>query len=376
MFQLRKSGAGTLRLEGTGTWTGGTEIRHGELQVANGGALPDNGLVTFPDVAGAADEALPRRLDLADDEIIGGLTSAATLTNVTVDLNSSMLFVNGAGDFARGTITGGAGGRFVKTGSGVQTIRTSNTYTGGTTVSGGTLALAATTGTPLGSGSVLIEGPGRLTGGGNLPGTVAVQTGGTLSGNFNLGSLSLATAGRVELEWLTDTLTVTGAANLTGGALSVFAGTALNPALGTTWNFLSAAGGVNGTFASSSFPSLPSGKSWRVVYGNTLVSLQVVPGGLLGDCNEDGTVNAADYTVWRNRRSGIGGTTLPNDAGAPGTTIEDYNYWKAHYGETIGSGSTAAELFGDAVPESGTLSVATLASVILTVSARLRHRIL
>jgi hypothetical protein len=61
--------------------------------------------------------------------------------------------------------------------------------------------------------------------------------------------------------------------------------------------------------------------------------------GLLGDYNEDGFVNAADYTVYRNRKAGIGGTTLPNDAGAAGVTIEDYNYWKAHYGESLGSGS-------------------------------------
>jgi hypothetical protein len=62
---------------------------------------------------------------------------------------------------------------------------------------------------------------------------------------------------------------------------------------------------------------------------------------LFGDYNEDGTVNAADYTVYRNRKAGIGGTTLPNDAGEEGVTIDDYDYWKAHYGETHGQRARA-----------------------------------
>jgi hypothetical protein len=79
---------------------------------------------------------------------------------------------------------------------------------------------------------------------------------------------------------------------------------------------------------------------------------------LPGDYNGDGTVNAADYTVYRNRLSGIGGTTLPNDAGDPGVTIDDYDYWKAHYGETAGSGASLAS--ADNVPEPATLALCLL----------------
>jgi hypothetical protein len=48
-----------------------------------------------------------------------------------------------------------------------------------------------------------------------------------------------------------------------------------------------------------------------------------------GDFNQDGTVNAADYTVWRN---GLGTTYTPGD----------YEVWKAHFGESAGSGSGGA----------------------------------
>jgi hypothetical protein len=63
-----------------------------------------------------------------------------------------------------------------------------------------------------------------------------------------------------------------------------------------------------------------------------------------GDFNSDGTVDAADYTVWRD---GLGGDY----------TAADYNLWKLHFGE---SNSGNASLVGGAaaVPEPGTLLVA------------------
>lgn len=55
------------------------------------------------------------------------------------------------------------------------------------------------------------------------------------------------------------------------------------------------------------------------------------PTELLGDYNEDGTVNAADYAVWR-------------DGGSPDDTQAGYDLWKANFGNTneeLGSGSAA-----------------------------------
>jgi hypothetical protein len=70
--------------------------------------------------------------------------------------------------------------------------------------------------------------------------------------------------------------------------------------------------------------------------------------GVNGDYNNNGTVDAADYVVWRN----AGPTdTLPNDT-TPGTVNSaDYDLWKSRFGANSGSGSLA----GSTVPEPGTL---------------------
>ena len=80
------------------------------------------------------------------------------------------------------------------------------------------------------------------------------------------------------------------------------------------------------------------------------------PVGLLGDYNDDGTIDAADYTVWRDVLA-AGGTELTNDP-TPGTVDEsDYAYWKANFGATSGSGALAAAT----VPEPSTLALVALA---------------
>jgi hypothetical protein len=67
----------------------------------------------------------------------------------------------------------------------------------------------------------------------------------------------------------------------------------------------------------------------------------------LGDYNEDGIVNAADYSVWRNH---VGESiALPNEdpATTPGeVTREDYSFWKSHYGQMAGGAATPT-----AIPE-------------------------
>ncbi len=66
---------------------------------------------------------------------------------------------------------------------------------------------------------------------------------------------------------------------------------------------------------------------------------------LPGDYNDDGLVDAADYSVWRDHL----GTSveLPNDETPGEVTEADYDVWRAHYGESASSGATVAA----AVPE-------------------------
>ena len=66
---------------------------------------------------------------------------------------------------------------------------------------------------------------------------------------------------------------------------------------------------------------------------------------LPGDYNNDGVVDGADYVVWRKN---------------PGTTYspDDYNVWRANFGESGGSGSGA----NTSVPEPSTLVLLVLAA--------------
>jgi len=100
--------------------------------------------------------------------------------------------------------------------------------------------------------------------------------------------------------------------------------------------------------------------------GGTLILTSLFTG-LAGDYNEDGVVDAADYTVWADSM-GQTGADLAADGGGNGVIEQaDYDLWKTHFGESIASGSEA-----DPVPEPGTLLLALLA--LAFVPLQMRHR--
>lgn len=62
-----------------------------------------------------------------------------------------------------------------------------------------------------------------------------------------------------------------------------------------------------------------------------------------GDFNNDGIVDAADYTSWRDIEGQV--VDLPNEISTPGqATIEDYNDWVANFGASLGSGATVSSI--------------------------------
>ncbi|WP_246089479.1 autotransporter-associated beta strand repeat-containing protein [Paraburkholderia guartelaensis] len=109
---LVKSGTGTLVLTGTNTYTGGTTISAGTLQLGNGGT---------------------------SGSIVGNVTDNGTLA---VN-NSSVLVLPG--------VISGSGG-VTQIGRGTTVVTGANTYTGGTTISAGRLQLGngGTTGSIVG----------------------------------------------------------------------------------------------------------------------------------------------------------------------------------------------------------------------------------
>ena len=89
------------------------------------------------------------------------------------------------------------------------------------------------------------------------------------------------------------------------------------------------------------------------------------PIGVPGDYNNNGTVDAADYVLWRS------GAALENEVATPGeNTAEDYTEWRARFGNTSDSGGTATA----AVPEPGTVMLSLLAAAMAGV-VRFRRQI-
>jgi len=113
-------------------------------------------------------------------------------------------------------------------------------------------------------------------------------------------------------------------------------------------------GTYNVAFSGGGFPSFTT--STTVAGGrNVKVDYTIAAAPFLaGDYNNDGSVNAADYTVYRNRKSGIGGSTLPYGDDTPGVGFDDYTRWKMHYGESNGAGASQSE-GADIIPEPSTL---------------------
>ena len=154
-----------------------------------------------------------------------------------------------------------------------------------------------------------------------------------------------------------DLLTVTGSLVADGTLEITLDASAPTPSLGDTFDILDF-GSASGAFAALNLPGLASGLTWNTSDLLTTGILEVVStGGLIGDYNEDGIVDAADYTVWRDKLGDDGSTLANRDPGNSGVISEDdYASWKSNFGMTSGSGSLAT----GAVPEPGTLWMALL----------------
>lgn len=90
----------------------------------------------------------------------------------------------------------------------------------------------------------------------------------------------------------------------------------------------------------------------------------------LGDYNSDGIVNAADYTVYRNRKAGIGGTSLPegSDDTPQNVDVDDCQRWKDLYAYWHGGGASTN---GNKVPESSSIAL-WMCGILLVFRARRR----
>ncbi|MCC7476180.1 MAG: autotransporter-associated beta strand repeat-containing protein [Pirellulales bacterium] len=230
-----------------------------------------------------------------------------------------------------------------KLGEGTLVLSQANSYAAGTAINAGALLVTNTTGSATGTGPIDVASGARLGGTGTVLG--AVTNSGTVSPGSSVGTLHVGGAfaqtagGRLEIELASlasfDHLVVGGTANL-GGTLAVSLVGGFVPAWGNSFEVLSSTGLADTTFSNAELPKLPGSLAWRMTYASAAVQLLVA---LAGDFNLNGTVDGADYVLWR---TGLGTTH----------TLADYETWRAHFGESA-SGLEAGTNVVASVPEPG-----------------------
>lgn len=254
-----------------------------------------------------------------------GITSIGDNNAATAVLNLS------GGKLTTKTLLKGAGGSFNFTGG----VLSAQTVGFDLVNDGGTIAPGASPGVTQVLGDLTLNS-----------GVLEIEIGGTGIGEF-------------------DRVLVSGETML-GGELSVklvdLAGgnNPYVPQLGDQFAFLASSGGASGMFDTFDYPELPTGLEWALTPGDVATFLTVVETAttLAGDYNDDGVVDAADYTAWRDN---LGGTSLLNETASLGVVDEaDYDAWKANFGAVAGgSGGLSA------VPEPNSVVLVSMGLVAL-----------
>jgi hypothetical protein len=133
------------------------------------------------------------------------------------------------------------------------------------------------------------------------------------------------------------------------------------------------AGGILETLTipvNSSVTVTVSEASINLALSGQLVATALVPSSPPGDYNDNGFVDAADYTAWRDNE----GTTnpLPNDPIGGTVGAAQYDLWRANFGPTPGSGAGAAALASSvgAVPEPSSSAATWILAALVAVCRR------
>ncbi len=183
-----------------------------------------------------------------------------------------------------------------KQGAGKWILTNNNTYSGATNVEAGTLLI---NGNQTGAGLTTVSSGAKFGGTGQIGGGLTMLEGSIFTATGVGGVLdALDVLGNVDLQALGNVLNVTG---ITTG----------------THTLMTYAGTLMGTFEST--------PGFTVDYGtgtNSMISIMATsPTALVGDYNDNGKVDAADYTIWRNNLGNAGSTLGANRDPANGGLV-------------------------------------------------------
>jgi T5SS/PEP-CTERM-associated repeat protein/autotransporter-associated beta strand protein len=249
-----------------------------------------------------------------------------------------------------GDTTNSAGGKIIAAAGGPTTFFDDVTNQGQirTSVGSYTVFFGSVTGagTFAGPGAVNFEGdlkPGNSAAAVQFAGDVALGSDAAL--RIELGGKALGSQ--------YDHIRVSGDLSLDGSLIvSLFNNFA--PTIGQSFNILDW-GTLSGTFSLLTLPAIP-GLTWNTSQLYTTGVLSIAAGGLAGDYNGNGIVDAADYTVWRNNLGDPTEVDLHGNGNGSGVTVSDFTWWKTHYGDTApANGSSLVASLQVAVPEPASL---------------------
>ena len=278
---MTKNGNGTLVLYGNNTYTGGTTINAGTLQIGNGGTT-------------------------------GSLSTTGSISNnATLVFNRSDSLTQGT-DFSASGISGT--GAVIKNGTGSLTFNVSNTYSGATTINSGTLVLGHASDTLADTAILNISGgtlsmgsnsdtvgavtlsSGGITGSGTLTGTSYTVQSGTIEANLaGAGGFTKSTSGVVTLS---GNNSFTGGTNIALGNLTVSSGSALSDAGAVT--LANASGAVLHIATSETIGTLSGG-------GASGGNISIASGQLLA-------INQNSSTSFNGTISGAGGVSISGNS--------------------------------------------------------------
>jgi autotransporter-associated beta strand protein len=236
VVSINEISSGAWALSGANTFSGGTTLTSGTLDL-NNAAAAGSGTLTVDggtlDNTSASSITLNNNPQIWNGNFIFGGTNPLDLGSGAVALGANLQLTVAAGTLREDGIVSGTYG-LTKTGAGTFMLTGASTFSGGNTINAGVELVNNTSGSGAGSGTITVNSGGTLGGTGSLTGAVGVNAGGTVlpgsggTGILATGNISIAPGGIVNAVINNSTagsgydqLNVTGTVNLTGSTLSI-----------------------------------------------------------------------------------------------------------------------------------------------------------